>query len=74
MMVYCRDRSLSLPPKARRRKNKASVIKVEPYRPTQHDDIPSLIESHIVDGMWRDKAEVDQAKAEEEAMAWLNSH
>lgn len=70
MMVYCCDRSLSLPRKPRRKKLKARTSVITPYRATQHDDKPSMIDKHVVDGQWLNREEV----LLQEALEWLNAH
>lgn len=66
-MVYCCDKSMKLPRKRRRGKTvRSSLVKPVPYRATQHEDKPSLIDRHIVNGKWL-------SRDEQEAMTWLNS-
>lgn len=79
MMIYCRNRSMRLPRKARRKvinNNSASVI-IPPYRATQHADKPSQLEKRSESGRWLTKEEWEKASNDarslQEALVWLES-
>lgn len=67
MMVYCRNRSMRLPRKARRKviNNKASTV-IAPYRASDHRELPSQLEKRSESGRWL-------TKEEWEALVWLDS-
>lgn len=64
-MVYCRDRSMKLPRKAKRKPVINNTARIAPYRANDHRDKPSQLEQRCETGVWLTAKEV-------EALKWLD--